>query len=166
MKKMLSIILALVLCLSAVSAIAEAASSITADDLIDVEEQVEGLELSLPEDQTAADEQLKALTEAASIEEYFGDEAVADATVDELFAIAVEEVPAEAAELIPVSFKASKEYKDGDEVIVMIGVVNGENVEWTAFNGVAEGNKVTIEVEPEFLNTLKEATVLVAILSK
>jgi hypothetical protein len=48
----------------------------------------------------------------------------------------------------------------------MIGIVNGENVEWTAFNGVAEGNKVTIEVEPEFLNTLKEATVLVAILSK
>lgn len=165
MKKMLNIILALVLCLSAVSAIAEAVPSITTADLIDVEEQVEGLVLSLPEDQAAANEQLKDLTEAASVEEYFGDEAAADATVDEFFAIAVEEVP-ESSELIPVSFKASKEYKDGDEVIVMIGIVNGENVEWTAFNGVAEGNKVTIEVEPEFLNTLKEATVLVAILSK
>lgn len=165
MKKMLSIILALVLCLSAVSAIAEAVPSITTADLIDVEEQVEGLELSLPEDQAAADEQLAVLADAASVEEYFGDESVANATVDEFFAIEVEEVP-ETEELIPVSFKASKEYNDGDEVIVMIGIVNGENVEWTAFDGVAEGNKVTIEVEPEFLNTLKEATVLVAILSK
>jgi hypothetical protein len=44
--------------------------------------------------------------------------------------------------------------------------VEAENVTWTAFEGAAEGNAVTIMVAPEYLETLKDATVLVAILSK
>lgn len=164
MKKMLSIILALVLCLSVVSAIAET-PSITVADLIDVSEQVEGLVLEIPEDQTAAEEELKAVAEAASVAEYFGDEAAADTDVDEFFALKVIAVP-ETEELIPVTFKVTKEYAEDAKVIVMVGIVTEEKVEWTAFEGTADGNAVTIMVEPAFLNTLKEATVLVAILSK
>ncbi len=163
MKKMLSVILALVLCLSVVSAVAETAS-ITTDALVNVDEQVEGLELKIPEDQTAAEVELDALKNAA-VADYFGDETVADAVVDEFFALEVVATP-DTTELVPVTFKVAKEYAADAKVIVMVGIVEAENVTWTAFEGAAEGNAVTIMVAPEYLETLKDATVLVAILSK
>lgn len=166
MKKLVSIILALALCLSTVAAIAEAVPSITTADLIELDEQIEGLELAVAEDQSVAEAELEKLAAADSVKDYFGVEEAEGKNVDEFFALEVIEYPAE-LELIPITIGASREYEEGEEVIVLVGIPDEENnVAWSAFTAVAESNKVTFEVTPEFAEIMKATTPIIAILSK
>lgn len=172
MKKIWSAVLALALCLFAFAALAEGAPSITMADLISVKDQVEGLELSIPDNQTITITQLMKLSQARSAAEYFGDETVENFLVDEFFAVAFEKIPVFSQEargkgvLVPVSFKVTRSYENGEQVIVKLGILKGAEMEWLSFDAVAENNRITIEMKPEELAALLGRIVLVAVLSK
>lgn len=172
MKKIWSAVLALALCLFAFAALAEGSPSITMADLISVKDQVEGLELSIPDNQTITITQLMKLSQAGSAADYFGDETVESFIVDEFFAVAFEKIPAfpraarEKEVLVPVSFKVTRSYENGEMVIVKLGMLNGAEMEWLSFEAAVENNRITIEMKPEELAALLGRTVLVAVLSK
>lgn len=123
------------------------------------------------------------LAESASAVEYFGEVKDAEGNVvslTELLGVDTVNV----FEFMPLSvenydvaygnvtatFQFATVYAEGEEVLVLIGVVNEETeaVEWTALNGVGTGAEGAIEVEftPEVLEAIQGGEAMMAVVSK
>ena len=168
MKKLLSLVLALALCLSAVAAVAEAVPSKTTGDLVEV--TAEGLTIEVNDD--AAAPELAKLAAAESIQDYFGDVVTEDGAVaplaenlkiDEFFAI---EVSGYTEGDVELTISVATPYEAGEEVIVLIGVVEDGIVTWYAFNGVAGEDGVVVTLPAETMAAINGTTALVAVASE
>ncbi len=153
MKKLMSLVLALALCLSAVAAIAEVPSKVVNT----IEAEAAGIVFvpATEEEVAAAAEELVVLQEKGPAE-YFGIEEIKIEAIDEFGPLNVtvtEEAVVEDDGKVEVAFSVDFPYAAGDAVVVLLGALNDDNtITWTAFDGVADGNgNVVVRVEPEVL---------------
>ncbi len=134
MKKMLSIILALVLCLSAVSAIAEAVPSITPDDLIRIVTEP-AFEVTVDPADAPTDSASEALEEGLTLNEVF----------------AVTGIEGDEDGDVVLYIYTPTVYAENQEVVVLIGIKAAEEtIDWAAFDGVGTADgavKVTVPAE-------------------
>lgn len=184
MKKIISVILVLVLCLSAASALA--AKSPDPSDSYEVyypTPKQEG-KFTVDLNSTIAADLLDMLKKAESVDDFFGETIIDDkgntALLSEL--LGVENEKLEVNEFVSVTYDGptNKEvdvtitvpsvYKVGDKVIVVIGVINGEEVTWYAFEGVVKtsaGGVSTIDIKltPAMFKEMKGKECVMAIVS-
>lgn len=189
MKKIISVILVLVLCLSAASALADYYNGTKSPDPSDSYEvyyptpKQEGKFTVIPDSKVAA-ELLDMLKKAESVDGFFGEVIIDDKGNTSLLSTLLEteneklvvnefvgvtyEGPTD--KKIEVAITVPSVYKLGEKVIVVIGVVNGEEVTWYAFEGKVEsveGNvsKIIVELTPKMFKEMEGKECVIAIVS-
>lgn len=174
MKKIISLVLALILSLSAASALAATKSPDT-NHIYDTESLV-GRLILIPDSKLAA-ELLEILKGSASIDDFFGEVITVDGTkallsdllgTDKLtvneFVGVTYEGPMD--KKIKVAITVPSVYKEGERVIVVIGIVEGEEVTWYGFEGtVNKKGQVIVELTPELFKAMKDKDCVIAIVS-
>ena len=174
MKKIISLVLALILSLSVASALAATKSPGT-NDSYDTESLV-GRLILIPDSKLAA-ELLEILKASASIDDFFGEVITVDGTkvllsdllgTDKLtvneFVGVTYEGPMD--KKIKVAITVPSVYKEGERVIVVIGIVEGEEVTWYGFEGtVNKKSQVIVELTPELFKAMKDKDCVIAIVS-
>ena len=174
MKKIISLVLALILSLSVASALAATKSPDT-NDSYDTESLV-GRLILIPDSKLAA-ELLEILKASASIDDFFGEVITVDGTkvllsdllgTDKLtvneFVGVTYEGPMD--KKIKVAITVPSVYKEGERVIVVIGIVEGEEVTWYGFEGtVNKKSQVIVELTPELFKAMKDKDCIIAIVS-
>lgn len=172
MKKFLAILVALTLMLTAVTAFA--APSKTPGDLVTVDGN-DSLIIFFPQDDESiqlAEDEAEKLSDAG-VDEYFG-------KADEIAAI-LGKGPYEVNEFWTVGVKGANTV-DGDvtrvikfptpyeadaKVAVLIGLVNGENIAWSVYEGTGtEDGGVEITFDKDILVKIEDGTALLAVVSK
>ena len=151
MKKMLSLVLVLALCLTAVAAYAATPSKVVGT----VEIANEDITIIPPteEETEAATAELEKLEEEGSAA-YFGTELT---EVDEFGPINAEvgkDIVIGDDGKVEVTFKVDFPFNKDENVVVLLGVLNeNKTLTWNRFDGVADGNgAVTARVIPEVLD--------------
>lgn len=192
MKKLICLVLAMLLCVSAVAAMA--APSPTTDDFNTTQTNkpktsalvVKTIALDSEEYKALVEKcmaELQKLQEAGSAAVYFGE--VIDSEGNKVsFAELFGEDGLTVCELMPlvvanyedtlgnvkVTFQFSTPFEKGEEVVVLIGLVDAQTgeVEWYALKGVGTGDNGAIEVEftPELLEAIQNGQALIAVLKK
>ena len=160
MKKILSVVLALILCMGTV-ALAEATPSITVQDVTTptveaVAENGRSVTIIIREDNASAAE-LRKLQAAAMKDDYFGDifkldgtmsklsELLDPADINEFASIIVENYdPSFGAVTAKITFKTTK-YEMPDKLYVLIGLLGG-TLTWYAFDAKVVDAQGTIEI--------------------
>ncbi len=168
MKKLMSLVLVLALCVTAVAAIAEVVPSKVVGT---IEVEAEGITFipATEEAVAAAATELEILQEKGP-KEYFGKEVeaiVAIEAIDEFGPIDVE--VGEDVEIgddgkVEVIFAVNFPYEAGEKVVVLLGTINEDaTITWTPYEGEADGNgKVTVRVEPEVLEAADFVAIAIA----
>jgi len=176
MKKLVSIILVLALCLSAVAAFAEAIPSKTTGDLVSITTNPE-LIIVIDSDNEWALEELEKLAAAPSIADYFGDVIAVDGTaapladnlgIDEFFAVEVAGFEDEEVEEVEFVLKVPGPYEEGEAVLLLVGILEDDNtVTWYTFEGVATSvDTISVKLPKVAMQMIDEAgTVLFAVAS-
>jgi hypothetical protein len=175
MKKLVSIILVLALCLSAVAALAEAVPSKTTGDLVSIECDAD-VSFVIDTDNEWALEELNKLIAAPSIPDYFGDVIAEDGAiapladdkgVDEFFAVEVSNYDEEDGD-VELIMKVPGPYELGEEVTLLVGILEEDNtVSWYSFAGeaIAE-DAISVKLPQDAMEMIQEAgTVLFAVVS-
>ncbi len=178
MKKIVSVFLALVLVLSAVSALA--GKSPNTNDVYQKTTAEEG-KFTVDPDSKKAAELLDMLKESDSVDEFFGDVITADgstATLSELLGsddLVVNEFVGVSYEgptdkLIKAAITVPSVYDKGEKVIVVIGIIDGEEVTWYAFEGKVESvdsnsSTIIVELTPELFKAMQDKECVIAIVS-
>ena len=169
MKKLISLFLALVLCLSVASALAT--ESPKTSDQYEVSEKFE----IVTESELAED--VLEMLKVDDVNEFFGDVQIGDgetATLTEMLGtddITVEECvgfayEGDAEEPEEVTFVVPTKYAADEKVVVIIGVLVGDEIVWYAFEAtVSENYEVTFELPVEVLEAMKGNDCVVAIAS-
>ena len=67
---------------------------------------------------------------------------------------------------ITVSLAFASDYAEGDTVAVLMGVVDGENIDWNVFPGTIVDGAVQFDLSAEVAAAAEAGTVLIAIVSK
>lgn len=178
MKKLISVVLVLVLCLSVASALA-AKSPVNPQPSAETETATKtepAPELKLDSKSAVAIALIEALNGSASVDEFFGDVITTDGKtaklsellgsdnldVNEFVSISLEGTTTDA---MKVAFTVPSQYADGTDVIIVIGIVDGEEVTWYAIKGEVAGNQVIVELAPELLQAMLDKDCVVAIVS-
>lgn len=194
MKKMVSILLVLVLCLSAASALADVIvpSKTPVDDyeviVIPTKTDSTKTEVKItldPNDPNAVallEKMIAVQKDGGSVDDFFGAVILPDGTassvsalfgtdavtVNELVGIKVEGTVGDKITLI---LDVPSVYQPGDKVYVLIGILVGEPgdvnaVTWYAFEAtVTEKNQVAIELTPELFKAMQDKESVIAIVS-
>lgn len=176
MKKIISLVLALILSLSVASALAATKSPGTNDNYGTETESLVGRLILIPDSKLAA-ELLEILKGSASIDDFFGEVITVDGTkvllsdllgTDKLtvneFVGVTYEGPMD--KKIKVAITVPSVYKEGERVIVVIGIVEGEEVTWYGFEGtVNKKSQVIVELTPELFKAMKDKDCVIAIVS-
>ena len=206
MKKIVSLLVALLLCLFSV-AFAESVPSKTTGDLTQFEVAAENMPADsgffirpVVEDEEAyqhhveiCQNEINALIQAESVEEFFGEVKNASGEVVDIAALLGSETLnvhefcplmvgeyAEEYGVVNAKMLFSTPYAKGETVVVLIGLVtidqNGaQNVEWVAYEGVGaevenagveEQGCIQVELNPEIILAIQEGTALLAVVSK
>jgi len=170
MKKLVSIILVLALCLSTVAAFAEEVTesvpSKTTGDLVALETE-DNVVFVIDTDNEMAQEELQKLIAAPSIAEYFGDVVSADGTVaplpegvviEEFFAVEVSGYDEEDGEVELVLVMPGP-YEIGEEVMLLVGIPEGDDtLTWYAFEGVATAvDSISVTLTDEAMQMIQDA---------
>lgn len=184
MKKIISVILVLVLCLSAASALA-ATKSPTVPDYYDVypTPKQEG-KFTVDLNSKVAADLLEMLKKAESVDAFFGEVIIDDKGNTALLSTLLETENEKLVvnEFVGVTYDGptNKEvdvtitvpsvYKVGEKVIVVIGVVNGEEVTWYAFEGEVKTSAggvstIVIKLTPAMFKEMKGKECVIAIVS-
>lgn len=194
MKKVVSLVLLLMLCVS-VCAMAEYVPSKRTSDMVEIEFDGDNIpedadlkiELVVDEEEYAdlieiCQKEIDKLRESESIEAYFGEikdiegnilvlSEMLDAevlNVYEFLPLVVENYDSSYGN-IRVTFLFNTPYELDEKVIALIGVMNEETLEmdWIALEGVGVGEEGAVQVEftPELLVAIQNGTAMIAIVS-
>lgn len=171
MKKFLAVLLTLALMMTAVSALAASANLNGKTDTT-VEDNDE---FAIWIDEGKADianAEIDKLN-ASSVAEYFGkaDEIAAilgegEYAVNEFAGVGASNADAIEGDSITVSLAFASDYAEGDTVAVLMGVVDGENIDWNVFPGTIVNGAVQFDLSAEVAAAAEAGTVLIAIVSK
>jgi len=177
MKKLVSIILVLALCLSAVAAVAEAIPSIESGDLVSITTNPESVTIKIDAGNEWAQEELAKLAAAPSIPDYFGDVITPDGMVaplednvgiDEFFAVEVSDYDEEEDGEVEFILKVPGPYEENEEVVLLVGVLEDDNtVAWYGFEGKAVAvDTISVKLPQDAMTMIQDAgTVLFAVAS-
>lgn len=138
MKKLLSLVLALVLCLTAASAFAAVASK-TVGIVTVIDDVMTNNEVAVPE--TAADEVAELIEKGPAA--FFGLEGIDNLAVDEydVMDVSTNDVEADDDGKVVAKFHVLFPYAKDQVVTVLLGIVNEDKtIEWHKYEGVADEN--------------------------
>ncbi len=194
MKKLVSVLVALMLCLTAV-AMAESVPSKTTDDMTNISVSAENMPADSSmvvatsekdeEHLAACEKEIKKLQESASVAAYFGEvknaagEVVSltevlgtDAlNVFEFTTLTVENFKEEYGK-VTANIQFATSYTPGEKVLVMIGLITvaedgAQNVAWTVFEGVAaDDGSINVVLDPATMTSIQNGTAVMAVISK
>ena len=194
MKRVVSLVLVLMLCVS-VCAMAEYVPSKRTSDMVEIEFEGDNIpedadlkiKLIVDEEEYAelieiCQKEIDKLRESESIEAYFGEikdiegnilvlSEMLDAEVLNVFEflpLVVENYDPSYGN-IRVTFLFNTPYELDEKVIALIGIMNEETLEmdWTALEGVGVGEEGAVQVEftPELFEAIQNGTAMIAIVS-
>ncbi len=194
MKKLVSVLVALMLCLTAVAA-AESVPSKTTDDMTNIAASAE----NMPADSTlavatgdkaeehvaACEKEIKKLQESTSVAAYFGEvknaagevvsltEVLGTDTLNvfEFTTLTVENYKEEYGK-VTAKMQFATSYPAGEKVLVMIGLITvaedgTQNVEWTVFEGTAAADgSIEVVLDPAIMTSIQNGTAVMSVISK
>lgn len=151
MKKLLSLVLALALCLSTVAAIADIPSKVVNTIVVSVNGEVCSETPAAEAEDAAKDELAKLVNEGPAA--YFGSD-VTDVYEFGPIKVTIPEnaTPDENGDVEAV-FSVDFPFAEGENVVILLGVLNDDNtITWTRYEGIADGNgNVTAKVNADIL---------------
>lgn len=187
MKKLIALFLSLMLCLSS-AALAESVPSKTTEDMTKFEVVTEsgeasGFYLSATDATELSLSEIEKLKSSESVAAYFGEVKDAEGNVVDLTATLGTDT-LNVHEFLPViafgyeetmgkvtaNLQFSTPYAEGEEVIVMIGIVESGTITWTACKGIGvtanEAGCIKVELTPELVLAIQNGTALLSVVSK
>lgn len=193
MKKIVSLLIALVLCLTAVAFAADSpSSSKVTDDLTHAEvvspttskvtddmtyaETIDGVKVILTADDETALAEIEKLAAAESVDAYFAGAVTEDSEVADL-AVMLEKEEYDVYELVAIAVEGYSaemgdltvlmhfptEFEDGAKLVVMIGFVTVDGIAWTAIEAEGFEGAVLVTMKPETVVAIQSGEALVAI---
>ena len=163
MKKLISLVLVLALSLCSVAALAESAPSVPLFAVYQGDVIINKVEDMDVDTLLFAVQQLANVVSAPSLQDYFGD-AAEGKDVDQFCPVKLQEAEGDVALL----FVRAEPFTAEEEVVVMIGVQNGNDVAWTACDDVVinDNGTLTVTVPADLAAAMLANPTVVAVLTK